>query len=77
MEIGERFQIPIEGGCGHTGRIVWLSEDQKTVGVRCYESHPRETLTGTLYRGNVRVGSTIHRVPVEKRNVIYLIGLDG
>ncbi|MDH5448449.1 MAG: hypothetical protein OEY24_06155 [Candidatus Bathyarchaeota archaeon] len=43
IEIGDKVKIPADGKfhpeAGHFGICVWISEDRKTVAVRCNRSH--------------------------------------
>lgn len=51
MKIGERFKILKEHGCGHKGKIVWISEDEKTIAVQCPEYHLKDPLKNEPYKG--------------------------
>jgi ribosomal protein S27E len=41
LKVGKKFVIPVtlkgktEMGCGHEGRIVWISTDGGTIAVKC------------------------------------------
>ena len=63
---GQSYNINL---CGHTGRIVWVSDDSKTIGVKCPKTHYRDFLTNEPYPSN---GFSDH---VGKRDIVYLIGV--
>ena len=46
-KIGDRMKIPadrsIHPEAGHAGKIVWISEDEKTVAITCEKKHDRKT----------------------------------
>jgi hypothetical protein len=43
IKIGDRMRIPADKGIhpdrGHFGKVVWISEDGKTVAIQCERSH--------------------------------------
>jgi len=43
IKIGDRMKIPADKGihpeAGHFGKVVWISEDGKTVAIECERSH--------------------------------------
>lgn len=73
MKIGEMFPIPNERGCGDKGEIVWMSEDGKTIGVKCSKYHSKDYLSGTNYRARVKAGYGFHDTKTKKTDVVYLI----
>ncbi|UCE15254.1 MAG: hypothetical protein JSV12_05030 [Candidatus Bathyarchaeota archaeon] len=42
-KIGDKMNIPVDGKFhpehGHRGKVVWLSEDGKTVAIQCEKNH--------------------------------------
>ncbi len=49
MKIGERVRIPsdakVHPESGHFGICVWITRDEKTVGIRCEKSHKGKSNT--------------------------------
>jgi hypothetical protein len=47
IEVGDKMKIPADGKIhpehGHVGKIVWISEDEKTVALQCERSHNGKT----------------------------------
>ncbi|NIQ07029.1 MAG: hypothetical protein GWO20_15275 [Candidatus Korarchaeota archaeon] len=43
IEIGDKMKIPADGKFhpehGHLGKVVWISEDGKTVAIQCEKTH--------------------------------------
>jgi hypothetical protein len=64
---GQEYKIDL---CGHTGRIIWISKDGRTIGVKCPNIHYSNPMTGDPYPDN---GSSDH---VRKRDIVYLIGVE-
>ena len=48
IEIGDRMKIPADNKfhpeAGHFGKVVWISENGKTVAIQCERSHNRKTV---------------------------------
>jgi len=63
VKIGDVVKCP---ECDTMGRVVWVSEDQKRMGVQCHASH-RETVKPNFKYGANKVVST-----KTKRNVVFL-----
>jgi hypothetical protein len=44
FKIRDKFKIPGEnkGCCGHKGRVVWISENEKNIVVECTEYHEKD-----------------------------------
>jgi hypothetical protein len=63
VRIGDAMKCP---ECATMGRVVWVSEDQKRMGVQCHASH-RETVKPNFKYGATKVVST-----KTKRNVVFL-----
>ena len=62
VNVGDHTKCP---ECTATGRVVWVSEDKKTMGVRCPASH----------RGHIhdsKYGATAVTVTKARRNVVFL-----
>ncbi len=47
IKIGDTMKIPADGKFhpehGHVGKVVWISEDGKTVAIQCEKSHNGKT----------------------------------
>jgi hypothetical protein len=47
VEIGDKVKIPADGKFhpehGHVGKVVWISEDEKTVAIQCEKRHNGKT----------------------------------
>jgi len=69
MEIAEKFKIPEEKGCGHIGEIVWISEDKKTIAVKCPKYHPKDPFTNEPYKKNP------YGEKPGKKNIVYIIDI--
>lgn len=63
VRVGDAMKCP---ECETIGRVVWVSEDLKRMGVRCHASH-RETVKPVSRYGATKVVST-----KTKRNVVFL-----
>ena len=63
VNVGDQMKCP---DCKTIGRVVWLSEDKKTMGVQCPASH------GESSKPKSRFGAT--QVPSAKtrKNVVFL-----
>ena len=84
MKIGDEFKIP-EKLCGHTGRIVWIGNDGKTISVKCSEPHYEDPWTKKAYGKteinsylafNMKVTDAIKKsslVKIKKTNIVYVI----
>lgn len=55
--------------CGSTGRVVWISEDKKTMGVQCRASHSEAV------RANSRFGARVTVSTKSRKNVVFLTAL--
>ncbi|UCD26764.1 MAG: hypothetical protein JSV75_01175 [Candidatus Bathyarchaeota archaeon] len=49
IKIGDRMKIPVNQKFhpehGHSGKVVYISEDRKTVAVQCEEKHDGKTIS--------------------------------
>jgi hypothetical protein len=63
VKIGDQRNCP---ECTSIGSVVWISQDKKTMGVRCHKSH-REAERPSSKFGPTRVVSTKTR-----KNVVFL-----
>ena len=73
MKIGDRFKIP-EEFCGHLGRIVWVNEDSKCIGVKCNKPNYVDPFSKKPYGMTENLESrNPPLVPIKKRNTIYII----
>ena len=47
-KIGDRMQIPtnaeLHSEARHFGKVVWMSEDGKTIALRCEKKHDRKVV---------------------------------
>ncbi len=43
ITVGDKMKIPVNqkfhSEYGHSGKVVWISEDRKTVAIQCERSH--------------------------------------
>ena len=62
LNVGGIFECPK----GHTGKIVWLSEDKKVVAVACSHEHVRKTVNANLEPGE---RYSVRGQPREKREI--------
>ena len=74
MRIGEKFKIPAEL-CGHTGRVVWVSSDGKTIGVKCNEEHSKDPITKEPYKADIKFEGGEYTHKPSKKSVVYVIDL--
>ena len=48
IKIGDRMKIPVSSKFhseyGHYGKVVWISEDRKTVTIQCEKQHSGKTI---------------------------------
>jgi len=65
--IGDKFEIPKERGCGHIGEIIRII-DEKTIVVKCYQSHSEDSFTKEPFKAYDVAGRRI-----KKKNIAYLI----
>ena len=63
VRVGDAMKCP---ECETMGRVVWVSEDLKRMGVQCHASH-RETVKPVFRYGATKVVST-----KTKRNVVFM-----
>jgi hypothetical protein len=66
VDIGDNAECP---ECSKIGRVVWVSKDGVTVGIRCSASH---SLTN---RSTSRLGATVSAHSKTSRNVVFLTEL--
>jgi hypothetical protein len=67
VSIGDEKMCP---ECKNTGRVVWVSEDKKTMGVQCRASHREAVRAGSKF-GATKVPST-----KSKKNVVFLTAVN-
>ncbi|MDH5690745.1 MAG: hypothetical protein OEY81_04895 [Candidatus Bathyarchaeota archaeon] len=57
VNIGDRMKIPTDPKFhpeyGHFGKVVWISEDRKTVTIQCERRHDRK-LIAVMMKNNSR-----------------------
>jgi len=63
IKVGDLSSCP---ECRTIGRVVWVSEDKKTMGVRCPASH------GDSGKSKSRFGATAVKSTKTRKNVVYL-----
>jgi len=48
IKIGDKMKIPANQKFhpehGHSGKVVWISEDRKTVAIQCEKQHSGKTI---------------------------------
>ncbi|MCW4008122.1 MAG: hypothetical protein NWF09_05485 [Candidatus Bathyarchaeota archaeon] len=64
MKIGDYVKCP---QCARMGRIVWVSHDGKTVGIRCAASHHQ------MSRPISRLGSDARPQSKTGKNMVFII----
>jgi len=64
VNIGDLSKCP---ECETMGRVVWVSQDKKTMGVKCPASH-REAARSDSKFGGTKIPSTKNR-----KNVVFLM----
>jgi hypothetical protein len=62
VNVGDMTKCP---ECEATGRVVWVSEDKKTMGVRCPASHRGHTHES-------KYGASSVTVTKARKNVVFL-----
>ena len=62
VNIGDQAQCP---ECDTMGRVVWVSQDRKTMGVQCRRSHHSSTTDS-------KFGATAVTSTKTKKNVVFL-----
>jgi hypothetical protein len=63
VNVGDSTKCP---ECETIGRVVWISEDKKRMGVRCHASH------GEARRPGSKFGGTLILSTKTKKNVVFL-----
>jgi len=66
VNIGDQMKCP---QCESVGRVVWVSQDKKTMGVRCPTSH-RE-----LVRPQFKYGARVRPSTKTRKNVVFLVAI--
>ncbi len=71
--VTEKSQLPVSVGdqmkcpeCETLGRVVWVSQDKKTMGVKCHASH-RE-----MSRPQSKYGARVVPSTKTRKNVVFL-----
>jgi hypothetical protein len=73
MKVGDRFKIS-EELCGHTGRVVGISEDGRTIYVKCEKEHILDPFTKKPYGfTHTWKGENLIGVPIKKKDIVYVI----
>ena len=73
MKVGEKFKIP-EELCGHTGRVIGMSPDGKSIYVKCEKEHLLDPLSKKPY-GTTHTwkGGNFAEMPIKKKDIVYVI----
>ena len=71
MKVGDKFK---KLDCGHTGEIIGLSNDGRTIYVQCNREHTIDPLTKKPY-GKITVSDGVKETKVAKkiRDIVYVI----
>ncbi len=64
VNIGDHARCP---QCNEIGRVVWVSQDGKRVGIQCPRSHSQ------MSRGHSKYGSTKRHQTKPAKNMVSLI----
>jgi hypothetical protein len=73
MKVGDKFKLSDEL-CGHTGRVISMSEDGKVIYVRCEKEHLVDPFSKKPY-GTTRnwKGGIFVEIPIKKKDIVYVI----
>ena len=73
MKVGDKFKLS-EELCGHTGRVIGISVDGKSIYVRCEKEHLVDPFSKKPYgtTHNWKGGSFVE-IPIKKRDIVYVI----
>jgi hypothetical protein len=63
VNVGDQMKCP---ECETMGRVVWVSQDKKTMGVQCHASHQE------LSRRGSKFGATMVPSTKTKKNIVFL-----
>ena len=63
VKVGDRRNCP---ECETLGFVVWISQDQKTMGVRCHRSHCEERRPEHKFGGKVVLSTKT------RKNVVFM-----
>ena len=63
VNVGDHVNCP---GCSTMGRVVWVSQDKKTMGVRCHNSHRQASSLFSKFGAHVVHSSNY------KKDVVFL-----
>jgi hypothetical protein len=63
VNIGDPVKCP---ECKTMARVIWVSQDKKTMGVQCHASHREADKPGSKFK------STVHSTKT-RRNVVFLL----
>jgi hypothetical protein len=66
IKVGDQIKCP---ECETLGRVVWVSEDKKTMGVKCLASH-RE-----VGRPQAKYGARVIASTKTRKNVVFLTAI--
>jgi hypothetical protein len=66
VKIGENVRCPI---CHGMARVVWISKDVKTAGIKCSASHRQ------LSRSNSKLGSAARPQSKWGKNMVFLVDI--
>jgi tRNA A37 threonylcarbamoyladenosine synthetase subunit TsaC/SUA5/YrdC len=63
VNVGDQIKCP---ECQTIGSVVWVSQDRKTMGVRCPSSHQEASRLGSKF------GATVTPSTRTRKNVVFL-----
>ena len=66
IAVGDQMKCP---ECKNIGRIVWISQDKQTVGVKCHGSHQEKVRTQSKY------GARVTPSTKSRKNIVFLTAI--
>ena len=63
VNIGDQIKCP---ECETIGRVVWVSQDKKTMGVKCHSSHGETSRPESIF------GATVVPSTKTRKNTVFL-----
>jgi len=67
LKIGDNVRCP---QCYEIGRVVWVSQDGKRVGIRCPRRHSQ------MSRGHSKFGSNARTQTKREKNMVFLMEME-
>jgi len=68
VNVGDQMKCP---ECETIGRVIWISQDKKTMGVQCHASHREASRPESKFDG------TVFSSTKTKKNVVFLMAMDN